>query len=56
MRKLKSTITSPYGDRARCELMAQTNVGICFRHPTKGVCGMRFDSMTVKEKTILGLL
>jgi hypothetical protein len=48
------SIPDPYGQcSAGVELLARTMAGISFRHPKRGLCGMRFDSMTTEEKSRL---
>lgn len=51
---VKGTICkSPYGDDHEIVIMNNTKHGICFKHPVKGVCGMRWDSMSDEEHSIL---
>lgn len=49
-------IPDPYGGKRKVRLLANTNAGICFRHPLKGVCGMRYDSMTNECRARLKLV
>jgi len=50
--KKGAVIPSPYHDdplNMKVAILANTKVGISFRHPKKGLCGMRYEHMTSQE-------
>lgn len=45
-------VPSPYTDKKVVVIQAVTEHGVAFKHPSKGVCGMRWDSMTDRQRSI----
>jgi hypothetical protein len=46
--RLNKVVVTP---RGKILIIARTETGVMYRHPIKGICGLRWDSMTPEEKT-----